>query len=134
MAGRVIRQRGLINFWTGLILSILVTGVWLGFKVAPIYYRYYEIETLMHAQARGAQVSTVHEIRQNILKRVKELEIPLASEDDLSVSVFGSEIQMHLEWEEVLDIDFGDLFGFYSGDEELYFELHIFEFEIDVRK
>lgn len=137
MQTRFSKDEGLISFWTGVFIIILIIGIWAAFKIMPMYYKYWEIESFIHAQARVVQMKagdparSLESSRREIMKRISELEIPLESEDNLKLAFFGSDLQAHLEWEEVLDVDFGELVGFLGGDYDLYYQIHVFEFVVD---
>jgi len=94
----------------GLILFLLVlgSGVFLAFRVLPFYYYYYEIQGLMESQAAKASVFTDDQIRKRLMKRIKELEIPLDKDQDLQINRLGNKIIIEMYYEEYLSVEFGE--------------------------
>src|SRR6266542_49896 len=67
-------------FW----LFIVVAGLYVGWRVAPVYFANYQLEEAMEDTARDASVNTrrsEEEIRDKVLRQARELDIPLKSED-----------------------------------------------------
>ena len=92
-----------------LLFVLLVAGlVFAGSQIFPFYYYYYELQGLMESQAEKAQVFTDQEIKKNILDKIKKLEIPIDSPDDLKINRVGKKIVIDLSYSELLYIDLGE--------------------------
>jgi len=71
------RLRALVYF------VILVTGVYVAFKIVPVYVADYQLKDKMGEQARFAVVNryTEEQIRDNIFRTIQDLDIPAKRED-----------------------------------------------------
>jgi len=103
---------------------LIVSTVFVCYQVFPFYYYYWEIEGLMQSQAAKAYDFSDSEIRQNIMERVRKLEIPLDDEDDLQINRFDGKIVIDMKYDEVLFLDWGDK----------SYDLHVFHFNPHVEQ
>lgn len=120
-----INRLGLLFF-----LSIVGAVVYAGSQVLPYYYNYYEILGLMEEQGRKASVFKDDEITKTIMQRVKKLEIPLETPDDLKINRFNGQIQIDMKYEESFDIPIGTD----DEGETKYFHVHTFQFNPHVEQ
>jgi hypothetical protein len=63
--------------------AILIAGVYVAFKIVPLYVADYELKDKMSEQARFAVVNkyTDEQIRDNIYRTIQDLDIPAKRED-----------------------------------------------------
>ncbi len=71
----------------------------------------------MEAQAKVASMRTDAKIRRFLLKKIRELDLPIDDEDDLIIARFNGKIVIELEYEEVFFVEWG---------EDYYYELWVF--------
>lgn len=116
--------RGLSRLGILILLLLVVSTVFVGYQVFPFYYYYYELEGLMQSQADKASVFTDEEIRKNIMEKVEKLEIPIDDPEDLKINRFDGKIAIELEYQEVLELDYG----------EKTYDLHVFNFHPHVEQ
>ena len=115
-------ERG-ISYFAVLITLILVVAGWiLGSQMFRFVLCYQEIYGDMEILASQANKFSDGYIRSLLLKEIKKLEIPIEDEDALIIQRDNGEIRIELYWEEVLYVDFSDLFG-----EDYTYDLHVFE-------
>lgn len=74
-------ERGMISFKVMSILAILLLIGYVGYKLVPMRIDYYRMEDEMISQARVAQVLKDEEIMANLMKKAKELDLPLTEEN-----------------------------------------------------
>ncbi len=102
------RNRGFISI--GTLLGVLLFGaaIWLLFHILPFFYYSEEMRGFMESQAEKAQISNDNEIRRFLVRKIRDLELPVDSEDDLKINRFNGNLVIELEYSEVLFIE---LFG-----------------------
>jgi hypothetical protein len=88
-----------------LICTCLIYVAW---HVLPFYYYFYELQGLMEAQVRVSSDKTEEEIRQNLMLKIKELEIPVTDEHDILLLRSAKDIYLELDYTEVLWFSFLD--------------------------
>ena len=120
-----VNRLGLLFF-----LSIVGAVVYAGSQVLPYYYNYYEIVCVMEEQGRKASGFKDDEITKTILQRVKKLNIPLETTDDLKINRFNGQIQIDMKYEESFDIPIGTE----EDGETKYFHIHTFKFNPHVEQ
>jgi hypothetical protein len=103
-----------------LLVTVLFLGavVYLGGQVANFYYSYYELEGLIENQARKAQVFKDSEMRETIMNRIKELQIPIEDPEEIRINRIDGSIIIETSYDEVLFVEFGDK----------VYDLHVFHF------
>lgn len=114
-------ERGASNLALFFILLFLGVGGFIGWNVLPFFYYHQEAQGLAEFQAKKGSVLRDIEIRKTLLKRMKELQIPMDDEDDLQINRVGGNIVIHYEYEEVFYVDLGK-YGVH--------DLWVFPFEI----
>jgi hypothetical protein len=95
-------------------LNVLLTVLFfaaiafVGSHVFPFFYYYHELQGLMESQVAKAQVFSDDQIRTNVMKKIKELQIPFDDPDQLKINRFDDKIVVELEYDEVFYIDLGN--------------------------
>ncbi|HEX8798296.1 MAG TPA: hypothetical protein VF772_06775 [Terriglobales bacterium] len=77
------RERGEGRLKALIYTAILVIGVFVAFKVVPLYVAQYELKDKMEEQARFAVVNRYSDdqVRDNIFRVIQDLDIPAKRED-----------------------------------------------------
>lgn len=101
------RQRG------GAKIKFLVAVVVLGslafaaVKIVPAYFANYQLDDAMKTEARFATSAypkkTVEDVREDIFKKVQELEVP-AKKEDIRVTSDGSLVSISLDYSVTFDL------------------------------
>jgi len=97
------RLRGRPHLRIGLPLFL----VFLGYKVLPFYYYYYDLRVHCAQVIRNASVESDEEIRRNLYAVVQRNGVRLEPRD-IRIQRFGGRIRLWMTYHEVLDIS---LFG-----------------------
>lgn len=94
------RQQGEGRLKTIFWLFFLVAFVYLAFKVVPAFVNNYELKDAMKIEARFASVSrrSENEMRDNIYKKIRELELPASREAIRITSTGLYNVQIDLEY------------------------------------
>ena len=76
-------QRGAGRLKTAISLLIIAAMVYAGFKIAPPYLTNFQLLDALKTEARFAAVNrrSPDEVRENVFKKIKELEIPADRSD-----------------------------------------------------
>ncbi len=75
-------ERGEGRFGTMVGLLVLAITIYLGFKVVPVMIRSYEFRDYLEEQARFAALrSDDDEVRDRVLRKARELELPVNGRD-----------------------------------------------------
>lgn len=106
-----------------LIILIIVSSVYVGYQVLPFYYYYHELRGHMQAQAVKAKDFSDAQIRENLMRTIRKMEIPIEDPDDLKINRANGKIYISLEYEEVLYLDLG---------EDRVYDLWVFPFSAEV--
>jgi hypothetical protein len=87
-------------------LLVIVAGVWVGVKVVPAYFNYYQFQDAMEEEARIQSYSTKSEddMRGTMWKKAQELELPLASPEAIKVVREGSTVSISTEYTVHIDV------------------------------
>ena len=92
-----------------LFLTIVVLGtlIFVGVKIAPAYFANYQLEDAMKTEARFAAYNrkTDEEVREDIWKKVQELNIPVRREDIHLVNGGGT-LQATIDYSVPVDLQF----------------------------
>lgn len=85
------RERGEGKVKTIIFLLVVVGIFYLAYKIIPVYVNNYELEDAMKTEARFASVNrkSPDEVRDNVYKKVRELQIP-AERNDIRVELIGA--------------------------------------------
>lgn len=120
-----VNRLGLLFF-----LLIVAAVVYGASQIIPYYYNYYEILGLMEEQARKASVFKDDEIIKNLNQRIKKLEIPLETPDDLKINRFNDQIVIDMKYEESFDVPIGTD----DDGETKYYHIYTFKFNPHVEQ
>lgn len=101
-------EKGMSKLGYLLLVLLIALTVLVGSQVFPFYYYFYELQGLMESQAAKASVFTDQEIRQELMRKIKKLEIPISDPDDLKINRFSGKITIDLSYSETLYIDLGE--------------------------
>ena len=88
-----------------LTVVIVVLAIYTAWKVVPVYVDEYQLSDKMQEQARYAVVNryTEDQIRDNIFKVIKDLDIP-AKREDIKVVADNSIVKISLEYSVPVDV------------------------------
>ncbi len=86
---------------------ILIVGVFVAFKVVPVYVAEYQLKDKMSEQARFAVVNRYSEeqVREVLFKVVQDLDIP-AKREDIKVTNTGKGLTISLTYTVPVDLTF----------------------------
>lgn len=116
-------SRGITRLGILVLALLILIGTFLGSQIFPFYYYFYDIQGQMEAQAAKATVNSDKQIRQYLLKKIKQYEIPIPSEDHLKINRLNNKIVISMSYTEILYLDLSDI------DEEWNWDLWEFRFE-----
>jgi hypothetical protein len=85
-------------FW----LVVLAVGGIIGFEAIPVRYKMAQLQDFMVASAERARFDNERQIKQAILRKANELDLPL-TEKELSVTISGGRIKIDAEYTVTLD-------------------------------
>jgi len=91
----------------GIIALLVVVAVfYVGFKVVPVYFDFYQFQDAIEEEARINSYTgkSVNDIRETVWKKVQQLELPLASPDDLKIERSGNMVSIQTEYTVHIDI------------------------------
>lgn len=100
-------------------LTVLVFGaivgvaVFVGYRVVPIFYRYYDLQNQFAGAIRSADVESDSKIRRRLRRQIEEMGIP-ADPDRLVIDRGAGMMRIHLRYTEVLSLPWLD------GEREVY--------------
>lgn len=90
------------------IIALAVVGFafYVAFKVVPVYFDYYQFQDAIEEEARIQSYTgkNVNDIRETVWKRAQQLDLPLASPDDLKVERTGNTVSIQTEYTVHIDI------------------------------
>lgn len=86
---------------------VTVIALFLGYKIVPFYYYYYDIKTYCAQVIRDPAAVSDEEIRAKVLARVRQHGIEKDSRD-IRVQRIGGRIKVWVDYEEPLDVWVGD--------------------------
>ena len=99
------RQRGAGKLKAIVYTAILVVGVYVAFKIVPLYVADYQLKDKMAEQARFAVVNRYsdEQIRDVIYKTVQDLDIP-AKREDIKVEHTNHGLRISLDYTAPVDL------------------------------
>ncbi|MGB8542140.1 MAG: DUF4845 domain-containing protein [Candidatus Acidiferrales bacterium] len=101
------KQRGGAKI--NLVLTLLILGgmIFVGVMIAPPYFNNYQLQDAMKTEARfaGYNRKTDEEIRDDVWKKVQELEIPVKKED-IHVVNENNTVQITIDYSIPVDMKF----------------------------
>ncbi len=85
---------------------VVVAGIYVGIKVVPVYFDYYQFQDAIEEEARVQSYTTksVDDLRQSVWKKAQDLELPLTSPDQIKVERNGSSLSIETEYTVHIDI------------------------------
>lgn len=90
------------------ILFVLVAGaaILVGIKVVPVYFNYYQFQDAIESEARLQSYSTksADDMRESMWKKAQELDLPIASMDDIKVERNGPTVSISTQYTVHIDI------------------------------
>jgi hypothetical protein len=97
------RERG--AGWLTIMVFLAIFGAvgYVGYRVLPFYYYFYELQNQMEAAIKVASTETDEEIRKKLLVHIKKLEIPCEPED-LKIERSEGFMKIQLKYSEVFYI------------------------------
>ena len=89
-------------------LAIVGFAILVGVKVVPAYFNYYQFQDAIEEEARIQSYTgkSVNDIRETVWKKAQQLELPIASPDDLKVDRTGNTVSIQTEYTVHIDIPF----------------------------
>jgi len=89
-----------------LALLVIVAAVYVGFQVVPAYYNFYTFQDAIAEEARIQSYTGKSEadMRQTVWKKVQELELPIASPDQIHVERAGPTVTISTEYTVHIDV------------------------------
>ncbi|HMO02727.1 MAG TPA: hypothetical protein PKD37_07045 [Oligoflexia bacterium] len=98
---------GLGSLATFILFVVVGSCVYLGYKIIPIFYNYYELQNQMDQMVRTADVLSNNEILTRIKKIVQEYNIPV-KEENITVDRSHDRIILKAAWSDDLAISWKD--------------------------
>ena len=103
-SGRLSNQIGASQLGCIVRLALAVAVVWLGFKIADPYVKYWQLKDAMNQSARFASTLSDEDIRRRIVAEVRKLDLPPAAERIRIQRRPGRDIVISLEYTVTLEI------------------------------
>jgi hypothetical protein len=91
----------------GIVALVIVVAVfYVGFKVVPVYFDFYQFQDAIEEEARINSYTgkSVNDIRETVWKKVQQLELPLTSPDDLKIERTGNMVSIQAEYTVHIDV------------------------------
>lgn len=117
MKNKIYKEYGLGKLTLIFFGFIICLSLYVGSKVLPFYFYYYELESHMQTLVKVAGSNSDKELRQKLNYHIKKMGIPVR-EDDLIIVRTPGKISFSLEYEEV----------FYFDWKDKTYELYVFPF------
>jgi Domain of unknown function (DUF4845) len=85
---------------------VVVSIFWVGYKIVPVYFNYYQFQDAIEAEARLQSYSTKTEgdIRETVWKKAQEYELPLTSSEQIKVERTGNSVAISTEYTVHVDV------------------------------
>jgi len=89
-----------------IVFAVIGSAIYLAFLVVPAYWNYYQFQDAVAEEARINTYTNKSEadIRDSMWKKAKQLELPLASEDDIKVQRAGNNVAISTQYTVHIDI------------------------------
>lgn len=86
--------------------AVIGAAVYVGFQVVPVYWNYYQFQDSIEEEARIQSYTgkSENDMRDTVWKKAKQLELPLASEDDIKVQRAGSTVSISTQYTVHIDV------------------------------
>jgi hypothetical protein len=87
-------------------LFVVVAGIWVGTKVIPAYFTYYQFQDDIEEEARlqTYTTKTADEVRQVVWKKAQSYELPLSSPEDIKVERTTGSVSIETEYTVHIDV------------------------------
>jgi hypothetical protein len=87
-------------------LFVIVSAVYVGYKVVPVYFDYYQFQDAVEQEARIQSYTGKSEadIRDTMWKKAQQLELPLTSPEQIKVERTGTSIAISTEYTVHIDL------------------------------
>jgi len=87
-------------------IFILIAGLYVGYKVVPLYFNYYQFQDAMEEEARIQSYTSKSEsdMRETMWKKAQQLELPLASPEAIKVERNGGTVSISTEYTVHIDL------------------------------
>jgi hypothetical protein len=89
-------------------IAVVVSAVYVGYLVAPVYWNYYQFQDSIEEEARIQSYTgkSENDMRDTVWKKARQLDLPLTSEDDIKVQRAGSTVSISTEYTVHIDVPF----------------------------
>jgi hypothetical protein len=87
-------------------ILVVVSVFYVGYRVVPVYFNYYQFQDAMESEARLQSYSTKTEsdIRDSMWKKAQEYEIPLTSPEQIKVERTGNSVSISTQYTVHIDL------------------------------
>jgi len=87
-------------------IAIVASAFYVAFKVVPVYFAFYQFQDSIEEEARIQSYTgkSVNDIRETVWKKAQQLELPIASPDDLKIDRNGNSVSIQTEYTVHIDI------------------------------
>lgn len=87
-------------------IFVVVAVFYVGYKVVPVYFNYYQFQDAVESEARLQTYSTKSEadMRETMWKKAQELEIPLDSPEQIKVERSSNSVSISTEYTVHIDL------------------------------
>ncbi|HEY4715493.1 MAG TPA: hypothetical protein VII00_00100 [bacterium] len=92
-----------------ILLSVVLAAGYFGFKFVPHYIDYYRVRNMFAAEANTGRNMPVEYIKGNVLRKVKELNLPVP-EENVVVEMEDKTVRIYANYSVIV----GFLFGYYT--------------------
>ncbi len=89
-------------------LAIVGFAFFVAFKVVPVYFNYFQFQDAIEEEARIQSYTgkSVNDIRDTVWKKAQQLDLPIASPEDLKIDRTGTSVSIETEYTVHIDIPF----------------------------
>jgi hypothetical protein len=87
-------------------LAVVGFAFFVAIKVVPVYFDYYQFQDAIEEEARIQSYTgkSVNDIRDTVWKKAQQLELPIASPEDLKIDRTGNTVSIQTEYSVHIDI------------------------------
>ncbi|HWR16953.1 MAG TPA: DUF4845 domain-containing protein [Terriglobales bacterium] len=87
-------------------LAVVVSAFYVGVKVVPVYFNYYQFQDAIEEEARIQSYTgkTESDMRETVWKKAQQLELPLTSPEQIKVERQGTAVTISTEYTVHIDI------------------------------
>ncbi|HET9698272.1 MAG TPA: DUF4845 domain-containing protein [Terriglobales bacterium] len=87
-------------------LFVVVAGAYVGYKIVPVYFSYYQFQDAMEQEATVQSYTgkSETEMRDSMWKKAQQLELPLASPEAIKVERTGNTVSISTEYTVHIDL------------------------------